>query len=155
MAVSTAAGYTVEDIAAAANGPRWFQLYYFQDRRLNERLVRRVEDAGYRALMVTVSMPPVRSFNVAWNGEVRGHAPGSEGSYWASRPESTLRDVEVATLLGEQDLLPEVPRISTFMELTKSLSWADLDWLRGQTTLPLVVKGIRPLRTHSLQLSME
>jgi 4-hydroxymandelate oxidase len=143
MAVSTAAGYTVEDIAAVATGPLWFQLYYFEDRRLNERLVRRVEDAGYSALVVTVSMPPVRSFNVAWNGDVRRQSPGSEGSQWASRPDTTLRDIEVATLAGERDLLSEVPRISTFMELTKSLSWADLDWLREFTTLPLVVKGIQ------------
>ncbi|MGN5381223.1 alpha-hydroxy-acid oxidizing protein [Streptomyces lasalocidi] len=43
------------DIAAAATGPQWMQLY-----RLRRRdLVRRAEPAGFRALVLTVDAPGV------------------------------------------------------------------------------------------------
>jgi isopentenyl diphosphate isomerase/L-lactate dehydrogenase-like FMN-dependent dehydrogenase len=39
---------------------------------------------------------------------------------------------------------PDLPTDATFHDvLEKNLQWSDLDWLRGITTLPLVVKGIQ------------
>jgi L-lactate dehydrogenase (cytochrome) len=55
--VSTASSYSLEEIAAAAPGPLWFQLYLGRDRAGVRDLVRRVQDAGYRALVLTVDVP--------------------------------------------------------------------------------------------------
>lgn len=52
MVVSTQASLPLEQIATAAHGPLWFQLYMQPRREDTLRLVRRAEDAGYRALVV-------------------------------------------------------------------------------------------------------
>src|SRR5690606_18766902 len=54
MSVSTLASVLLEDVAAHAHGPLWFQLYFQPDRDRTLALVRRAEKAGYKALVVTV-----------------------------------------------------------------------------------------------------
>jgi isopentenyl diphosphate isomerase/L-lactate dehydrogenase-like FMN-dependent dehydrogenase len=55
--VSTVSTFPLEEIAAAATGPLWFQLYVYKDRALTEDLVGRAERAGYRALVLTIDTP--------------------------------------------------------------------------------------------------
>ena len=55
--LSTMSTHTIEEVADAANGPIWFQLYLVQDPTINERLVERARDAGYEALVVTLDVP--------------------------------------------------------------------------------------------------
>jgi 4-hydroxymandelate oxidase len=55
--ISSSASMRVEDIARAATGPVWFQLYVQRDRGFTRDLVQRAEDAGCRALCVTVDSP--------------------------------------------------------------------------------------------------
>ncbi len=61
MGLSTASSYSIEEVAAAAAGPLWFQLYFFRNRELTEILVRRAQEAGYNALMLTVDNLGARS----------------------------------------------------------------------------------------------
>jgi len=56
LVVSSVASRTIEDIAAAATGPLWFQLYVYHDDQITANLVRRAEDAGYRAIVLTVDV---------------------------------------------------------------------------------------------------
>ena len=53
--VPTEGHYSVREIAAAAPGPLWFQLYTFGDRESIARLVQDAEQAGCRALVVTLT----------------------------------------------------------------------------------------------------
>lgn len=49
---------SLEEVAAAApSGLRWFQLYVYKDRTITLDLVKRAENAGYKALAVTVDTP--------------------------------------------------------------------------------------------------
>jgi 4-hydroxymandelate oxidase len=57
--VSTRASRTLEDIAAAATGPWWFQAYLMRDRGLTEALVQRAAAAGAGAVVLTVDTPYV------------------------------------------------------------------------------------------------
>jgi 4-hydroxymandelate oxidase len=57
--VSTRASRTIEDIAAAATGPWWFQAYVMRDRHLTEALVKRAAGAGAQAIVLTVDTPYV------------------------------------------------------------------------------------------------
>ncbi len=57
MVVSTTAFDIAADIAAAGPGPLWWQLYVFEDRSHTEETLRRVVDAGYRAVCLTVDFP--------------------------------------------------------------------------------------------------
>ena len=56
MVASTSSTCSLEEIAEAAAGPLWFQLYVF-NRQTAAELVRRAAAAGYRALVLTVDSP--------------------------------------------------------------------------------------------------
>jgi 4-hydroxymandelate oxidase len=56
MILSTLASSTIEEVAAAATGPLWFQLY-FRDREMSKDLVQRAEKSGYKAICLTVDVP--------------------------------------------------------------------------------------------------
>ena len=43
--------------AASPSATRWFQLYIYKDRKLTESIVRRAENAGFKALVLTVDAP--------------------------------------------------------------------------------------------------
>lgn len=54
MTTSTAANKTIEDIAAATTGPKWFQLYLHDDRGPSRELLQRAKAAGYSAVVFTI-----------------------------------------------------------------------------------------------------
>src|ERR1051326_7475229 len=55
--LSTAATTSIEDIAAVATGPLWFQMYVRRARGFTRALGGRAEAAGCRALVLTVDTP--------------------------------------------------------------------------------------------------
>ena len=115
MIASSESTRSLEEIAAAATGPLWFQLYIYQhpERRFSEAIVRRAEEAGYRAIALTVDAP-------VWGQKDRS------ARSWESLPEvppnGNFPDG------ADYDPLP--------------LTWKDVDWLRSLTTLPILLKGI-------------
>ena len=56
LCLSTFASRSIEDVAAAGPGPRWFQLYVQEERRLSEAAVARAVAAGYEAIVLTVDL---------------------------------------------------------------------------------------------------
>lgn len=130
MVVSTESSIDLETLAQAAQTPLWFQLYLQQDRGFTQTLVQRAEQAGYRALVLSVDAP----INGVRNREQRA----------AFRPPPdisavNLRDLPAAARsnaqLGESPLFgSQLPELAA--------RWTDIDWLRGQTRLPILVKGV-------------
>lgn len=56
--MSTLATSSIEEVATAApTAKKWFQLYIYKDRAITESLVRRAEQAGFKALVLTVDAP--------------------------------------------------------------------------------------------------
>ena len=55
FATNTGSKYSLEEVAEAAKGPLWFQLYH-QSREHTEDLVHRAEEAGYVAVCLTVDV---------------------------------------------------------------------------------------------------
>ncbi len=125
MSVPTASGYSLEEIAEAARGPLWLQLYHFSD-ELTELLVRRAEAAGYSAVVLTADAPvrPLREHDLR-NRFV---------------PE---REMVTGSLHGYGELLSAALLEVQERELRfNGLVWSKLAWLRRLTGLPLAVKGI-------------
>ena len=131
MVVSTLSSHTLEAIAATAyqatqelgqGAPRWFQLYLQPDRQHSLQLVRRAEAAGYTALVWTVDASIKRSgFPLP---------PGVEAANLRGMPATQHTSALQGPILFGTPLAQQAP------------TWDDLRWLRDQTRLPLVVKGI-------------
>lgn len=120
MAVSTESTRTLEDIAREATGPLWFQLYFSSSTRGHaERLVNRAEAAGYQAIVLTVD-------SSRW-GQKERHARSEATFEWPPSGNFT------------QDPLPEQNEDEAD---GAAITWADIEWLRSITALPLVLKGI-------------
>jgi lactate 2-monooxygenase len=139
MVVSTAAHFTMEEIAeAGGEAPRWFQLYWPNDRELAKSFVERAEAAGYGAIVLTVDtfIPgwKPRDLGQAWLPFLNGMGIANyfqDPVFRAGLEKPPEEDQGAATghFLGVQ--------------ANPSLSWEDLAWLRETTSLPLVVKGIQ------------
>jgi 4-hydroxymandelate oxidase len=112
MTISTLTTSTHAEICAAADGPRWLQLYVLKDRQRTLDHLAEAAEAGYRAIVLTVDLP------------------------YVGRRE---RDVRLGFPNPPPDL--RLPYAHLF-EVTPALTWHDLEWVRGETGLPLVVKGI-------------
>lgn len=131
MAVSTLATRTLEEVAAAATGPLWFQLYVYRDRSVTERLIARAEAAGYRALAVTVDTPRL-------GRRERDHRNGftlARGLTIANFAEDGPEDRAGLARYGSLAAYASA-------QLDPSLTWESIEWLRSRTRLPIVLKGI-------------
>ncbi|WP_028714307.1 alpha-hydroxy acid oxidase [Paracoccus sp. J55] len=128
MVVSTQSGLSLEEIAARAQGPLWFQLYMQPEPTDTLSLVRRAEAAGYRALVVTVDAP----VNGLRNMETRAGFALPEG----------LRAVNLDGLRPPH-IRSEPGRAATFLGLLdQAPRWEDIGWLKSQSRLPLLLKGV-------------
>lgn len=55
--LSTVGTHSVEEVAAACSGPKWFQIYVFKDRGLITEFIERCKAAQYHALCLTIDLP--------------------------------------------------------------------------------------------------
>jgi 4-hydroxymandelate oxidase len=130
MVASTLSTCTLEDIAAAASGPLWFQLYVYKDREVTKDLVARAEQAGYRALVLTVDTP------------LLGRRERDVRNRFAL-PEH-LSIANFASLKTDASRWGETSSFGAYVHdlFDASLTWEAVAWLRSLTTLPIVLKGI-------------
>jgi len=133
MVVSTVASRSIEEIAGVGPGTRWFQLYFYKDRKLTQAMVQRAEAAGYRALVLTADTPRLGQRE----RDIRRDFKLPDG-------------VRMANFDGQHPLMAKVESSGaarTLMNyasemLNPSLTWTDVEWLRGVTKMPVVVKGV-------------
>jgi isopentenyl diphosphate isomerase/L-lactate dehydrogenase-like FMN-dependent dehydrogenase len=138
IVVSTASAMSLEAIAEAnGDSPRWYQLYWPGDDELTASLIRRAEDAGYGALVVTVD-----NYVPGWKPRdlQRAYLPFLEGigiAQFTSDPvfraalEKTPED-DIGAAVGHY--------VGVFVNPNQT--WDRLAWLREQTSLPILLKGI-------------
>lgn len=119
MMVSSLASQPLADIAATGV-ELWFQLYWQAGRDATLRLLRKAEDAGAQAMVFTVDAP-IKAATLKLPAGLR--AVNLE-------PEPPL-----PTITPEQSVV-----FDQWMQLAPR--WEDLAWLRQQTRLPLLVKGL-------------
>ena len=135
MVVSTAGSHAMEDVMAASTGPKWFQLYWPSDRELAASFVRRAEAAGYAALVVTLD-----TWQLGWR-------PRDLNTAYLP----FLQAIGVANYFSDPVFtadLPEGDQSAAVLKFVRvfnnpTLTWDDLAWLRSQTSLPIVLKGLQ------------
>jgi isopentenyl diphosphate isomerase/L-lactate dehydrogenase-like FMN-dependent dehydrogenase len=126
MILSTMSTCTVEDVAGAADCPKWFQLYVNPDREVTRGIVERARACGFKGLCLTVDVP------------------------YLGRRERDFKNA----LQFPQDIVPAnfatpayeaansalTAQAATIMD--PSVTWRDVAWLREVSGLPVMVKGI-------------
>jgi isopentenyl diphosphate isomerase/L-lactate dehydrogenase-like FMN-dependent dehydrogenase len=138
LITSTASATPLEEIADAnGDAPRWFQLYWPNDDELAASLVRRAEATGYSAIVLTVD-----NYLPGWKPRdlQQAYLPFLEGigiAQYLSDPvfRSGLEkppEEDIGAAVGQFLGVFANPR----------LTWERLDWLRGTSSLPIVLKGI-------------
>ena len=136
--LSSAASSSIEEIAEAmGDAQRWFQLYWINDREVAASFVRRAEAAGYGAIVVTLDTPML-----AWRPRDlrRAYLPFLRGEGCAQFFTDPVFRAKLAKPPEEDMLAAAAMMLATFPNL--GLTWDDLDWMREQTSLPLLVKGV-------------
>ena len=132
MVVSTSANRSIEEVAASATGPLWFQLYVYRERAASRALVRRAEDAGCKALVLTA------------DAQRLGRRERDMRNGFTLPPHLRMANFVEKDIAEVPDEGPGQSGLAVHAAATHdaSLTWEALDWLRSATSLPVVVKGI-------------
>jgi len=132
LVLSAQASAAMETVAApmradSGAGPLWFQLYWRDDRDFMRALLRRIEAAGFEALVLTVDAP------------VHG-ARDRERRIGFKLPD----DIRAVNLGGVKKPLDLQPGQSALFDglMPRAATWCEVDWLRAETELPLLLKGV-------------
>ena len=142
---------TMEELAASAIAPRWMQVFVYRDRGLTREFVERAAASGFDALVLTT------------DNQLVGNRERDIRNGFTIPPRFTLLDL--VAMAGKVPWLmrmgPHLPKI-TFANYTSpgaaadisamaakiaslldpSMSWRDVEWLRGMWKGPLLLKGI-------------
>ena len=150
--LSTHSSCTIEEVAAGAPGPLWFQLYVWQNRDLTRSFVDRARAAGYRALVLTVDVPVIsRRERDLRNGFTVPPRITMENALDTLRRVGWMRRVLLGPKLTLANLvgMPGAPRTDIVTmagvanrQVDPSLTWADLAWFRSLWSGPLLLKGV-------------
>lgn len=113
LCVSSASTRTMEDIAKASDGPKWFQMYLTVDAGESREVVRRAGEAGFKAMILTVdAIGQASSDEYVRLGRNRPWLP------YGNFPTGNANAFKT------------------------NLTWDDVSFVRETSGLPVVVKGI-------------
>ncbi|CAG2171354.1 unnamed protein product, partial [Oppiella nova] len=136
MTLSTISTSSLEEVAnAAPNGVKWFQLYIYKDRAVTRGLVKRAEDSGFKALVLTVDSPMFGNRFADARNQFRLPPHLRLANFGEGNTESD--SIQNSPTKGQSGLAEYA--LSLF---DPSLTWKDILWLKSITKLPLVLKGI-------------
>jgi len=136
MTLSSWSTTSLEEVAEVdSKAIRWFQLYVYKDRVVTMDLVRRAERAGYKAFAVTVDTPVLgrREADIKNRFALPNHLTMANfTSQGGSLAEGTKNKGGSGSGLASY--------VASLID--KSLNWDDIKWLRKNSKLKIVVKGI-------------
>lgn len=169
---SNQASRPMEEVAAAmGNSPRWFQLYWSKSNELVKSFVQRAEKCGCEAIVVTLDTTMLgwrtRDLELAYLPflEGKGIAQYTSDPVFqqmmdeANVQENAKREITWQTLRGLVSMVNRYPGKGFFKKLKSGrpikavqqfistysnpcTTWDDLKFLREQTKLPILLKGI-------------
>lgn len=117
MICSTVSSFSIEEIAAAATGPLWFQLYASRHRPFMKSLIEKAEIAGCGAIVLTIDGPTLGN---------------REGERWfrAAGKGAPMRMGNFENYAGKKNIGDP------------TMTWDIVNWLQANTQLKIVLKGI-------------
>ncbi len=123
MVLSTQSNIPLEDVAKANPGPKWMQLYFPSDRGYARELILRAKAAGYTAIVPTI-----------------------DSTLAYPRDNNIRNDFRIPVSLGKGNAPknePDIVKAAQVMARRKvDLNWDDMAWIKQETGLPVVLKGV-------------
>ena len=137
MCLSTLSNTRPAEVAAAApEGRNWFQLYPFNDAGVTRALMDEAIEAGFEAVVVTADAPP------------GGNRERDRRNGFALPVELGTPSLTAATGGGQALTIEE-----TFGLMNHSVTWADIEGLASECSVPVLVKGL--LTPEDAELALE
>ncbi|MBO0759164.1 MAG: alpha-hydroxy-acid oxidizing protein, partial [Bradyrhizobiaceae bacterium] len=116
---SSVSQLSLEEIAAASDGPKWFQLYIPNDRGFARELLQRAKAVGYKAIIVTADV------------DVTSNRERSMRLHGAALPNLSMGNV------------PKTPGgKGSAMDMKGDMAWSDVEFCAKESGLPVVIKSI-------------
>ncbi|RHN42397.1 putative (S)-2-hydroxy-acid oxidase [Medicago truncatula] len=130
MTLSSWATFSVEEVASTGPGIRFLQIYLFKDRNMVTQLVRRAENAGFKAIVLTADSP------------VLGHKEADIKNRFTLPSYVKMKNFEDMNLekLSKSEGSSHTSAVNGLYD--QSLTWKDVKWLQTITSLPIIVKGV-------------
>ena len=150
--LSTVGATSIEDVAAACDGPKCFQIYVMKDRSLTREFIQRCKDANYDSLTLTVDIPVAgnreRELRYGFSMPPKLNLAGIAG--FAARPGWVYRALThpKAILANVAHKIPEGSSQSTSLieyiasQFDPSVTWKDLEWMVSEWGGPFAIKGL-------------
>jgi 4-hydroxymandelate oxidase len=120
LIVSVGTTTPIREVAAAGAAPLWFQLYFQSDRDFTRDVVRQAEEAGCDVMCLTVDSPIL--------------GPRNRQTRAGFRLPPDVTTPHLYDIGHRKQAIVDPRRVA--------VTWKDVEWLRGVTKLPLVLKGI-------------
>jgi lactate oxidase len=131
MLTSTQSNLSMEEIASHNPGPKWFQLYVPKDRGVIRELVQRAKAAGYTAI-----------------------APTIDNLFGYPREENIRNEFRPPRSLGKgnapRSISDPAAAIAALDNRKRDLNWDDLDFIKKESGLPIIVKGVLSPKVASI-----
>lgn len=149
--LSTLATRSIEEVAAASTGDKWFQVYVWRDRGLVADMLERARAAGYSTIALTVdtavlgrrerdvrrgfTLPPKLGLGTVADGLTR------PSWTWDFLRGGEITFANVADSVGGGTAVTLSDFISA--QFDPALSWDDIAWFRDRWNGPIVLKGVQ------------
>lgn len=138
IVLSTASSTPMEEVAEAMGDiPRWYQLYWPRDPELAASFLRRAEASGYSAIVVTLD-----TTTLAWRPRdlEHGFLPFLKGYGVAQYTSDPVFQAGLEKTPEEDPAAAALHWVANFSN--PAYTWEDLEYLRENTKLPILLKGI-------------
>jgi lactate 2-monooxygenase len=152
MVLSTASSHTIEEVAAAGEAPRWYQLYWPTEDAVTVSILDRARAAGHSVLVVTLD-----TWTLGW----RPHDLDLSYLPFLRGVGTAIPFSDPAFRAGlaappEEDLMAAVGRWVPMFTGT-AVRWDRLDLLREHWDGPIVLKGVQHVddALHALDVGID
>lgn len=144
---STIASTSMEDIARAASGPRWFQVYVWKDRGLLRETLARAKAAGFSGIVLTVDVPVTgnrerdlaNQFTIPprVNWRTATQTLARPGYLWDLATTPPITPANFAHLKFDGGIMEFIAT-----QFDRSVTWREARWLREAWDGKYAIKGL-------------
>ena len=150
--LSTVGTTNIEDVAAACDGPKMFQVYVFKDRELTREFIQRCKTAGYKSLCLTVDLPVAgyREKDIIWGMSMPPKINARSLASFMSHPGWAFNlaknpGFELANVAHRAETLDDEMGLMDYVnsQFDRSVTWDDAAWMIREWDGPFAIKGVQ------------